>query len=111
EISDTEILELIHSALGRMTVDRQIFPVWKDSQMGCVRHNDHRISSLLCDPQDGFVQNLEEISDTEILELIHSALGRMTVDRQIFPVWKDSQMGCVRHNDHRISSLLCDPQD
>uniref|UniRef100_A0A3B4ZBY5 Glutamate receptor n=1 Tax=Stegastes partitus TaxID=144197 RepID=A0A3B4ZBY5_9TELE len=58
EISDTEILELTHSALGRMTVIRQIFPLWKDSSTRCMRQN-HRISSLLCDPQEGYLQNLE----------------------------------------------------
>ena len=58
EISDTEILELTHSALGRMTVIRQIFPLWRDSSTRCMRHN-HRISSLLCDPQEGYLQNLE----------------------------------------------------
>ncbi|TTN67643.1 Glutamate receptor ionotropic, delta-1 [Bagarius yarrelli] len=34
----------------------------------------------------------EEISDAEIMELAHSALGRMTVIRQIFPLWKDSSV-------------------
>ncbi|XP_061565198.1 LOW QUALITY PROTEIN: glutamate receptor ionotropic, delta-1 [Cololabis saira] len=58
EISDSEILELTHSALGRMTVIRQIFPMWKDSSTRCIRQN-HRISSLLCDPQEGYLQNLE----------------------------------------------------
>lgn len=58
EISDTEILELTHSALGRMTVIRQIFPLWRDSSSRCIRQN-HRISSLLCDPQEGYLQNLE----------------------------------------------------
>ncbi|KAF3853052.1 hypothetical protein F7725_013740 [Dissostichus mawsoni] len=58
EISDTEILELTHSALGRMTVIRQIFPLWRDSSTRCMRRN-HRISSLLCDPQEGYMQNLE----------------------------------------------------
>ena len=58
EISDSEILELTHSALGRMTVIRQIFPLWRDSSSRCMRHN-HRISSLLCDPQEGYLQNLE----------------------------------------------------
>lgn len=61
EISDTDILELTHSALGRMTVIRQIFPLWKDSQSRCMRQN-HRISSLLCDPQEGYLQNLEVLT-------------------------------------------------
>ncbi|MEQ2225369.1 hypothetical protein ILYODFUR_016754 [Ilyodon furcidens] len=41
-----------------MTVIRQIFPLWKDSSTRCMRQN-HRISSLLCDPQEGYLQNLE----------------------------------------------------
>ena len=57
-MSDTEILERVHSALGRMTVIRQIFPMWKDTNVRCVRNN-HRISSLLCDPQEGYLQSLE----------------------------------------------------
>ncbi|KAK3528711.1 hypothetical protein QTP70_009944 [Hemibagrus guttatus] len=61
EISDTEIMELAHSALGRMTVIRQIFPLWRDSGVNCMR-NSHRISSLLCDPQEGYLQSLEVTS-------------------------------------------------
>nr|KAF6277369.1 glutamate ionotropic receptor delta type subunit 1 [Myotis myotis] len=57
EISDPEILDLVHSALGRMTVVRQIFPAAKDNQK-CTRNN-HRISSLLCDPQEGYLQMLQ----------------------------------------------------
>ncbi|ELK09472.1 Glutamate receptor delta-1 subunit [Pteropus alecto] len=57
EISDPEILDLVHSALGRMTVVRQIFPSAKDNQK-CMRNN-HRISSLLCDPQEGYLQMLQ----------------------------------------------------
>lgn len=57
EISDPEILDLVHSALGRMTVVRQIFPAAKDDQR-CTRNN-HRISSLLCDPQEGYLQTLQ----------------------------------------------------
>lgn len=58
EVSDAEIMELVHSALGRMTVIRQIFPMWRDTNVRCMRNN-HRISSLLCDPQDGYLQSLE----------------------------------------------------
>ncbi|ELW65975.1 Glutamate receptor delta-1 subunit [Tupaia chinensis] len=58
EISDPEILDLVHSALGRMTVVRQIFPSAKDNQK-CMRNN-HRISSLLCDPQEGYLQMLQD---------------------------------------------------
>lgn len=64
EISDTEILELTHSALGRMMVIRQIFPMWRDSSSRCIRYN-HKISSLLCDPQEGYLQNLEVKSPAE----------------------------------------------
>jgi len=41
-----------------MTVVRQIFPLWRDSSVSCMRNN-HRISSLLCDPQEGYLQSLE----------------------------------------------------
>lgn len=58
EISDNEILELVHSALGRMTVIRQIFPLSKENHQRCLRNN-HRISSLLCDPQEGYLQMLQ----------------------------------------------------
>ncbi|KAK1793437.1 hypothetical protein P4O66_011426 [Electrophorus voltai] len=58
EVSDTEIMELVHSSLGRMTVIRQIFPLWRDTNIRCMRNN-HRISSLLCDPQEGYLQSLE----------------------------------------------------
>lgn len=40
-----------------MTVVRQIFPSAKDNQK-CMRNN-HRISSLLCDPQEGYLQMLQ----------------------------------------------------
>lgn len=36
---------------------RQIFPSAKDNQK-CMRNN-HRISSLLCDPQEGYLQMLQ----------------------------------------------------
>lgn len=58
EITDNEILELVHSALGRMTVIRQIFPLSRDNNQRCMRNN-HRISSLLCDPQEGYLQMLQ----------------------------------------------------
>ncbi|XP_019902615.2 glutamate receptor ionotropic, delta-1 isoform X2 [Esox lucius] len=58
EVSDTEIMELVHSSLGRMTIIRQIFPLWRDTNIRCMRNN-HRISSLLCDPQEGYLQSLE----------------------------------------------------
>lgn len=51
-------MELIHSSLGRMTIIRQIFPLWRDTNVRCMRNN-HRISSLLCDPQEGYLQSLE----------------------------------------------------
>ncbi|TRY96316.1 hypothetical protein DNTS_011819 [Danionella cerebrum] len=58
EVSDMEIMELVHSTLGRMTVIRQIFPLWRDTNIRCMRNN-HRISTLLCDPQEGYLQSLE----------------------------------------------------
>ncbi|KAI4812215.1 hypothetical protein KUCAC02_023621, partial [Chaenocephalus aceratus] len=58
EVSDADIMELVHSSLGRMTIIRQVFPLWKDTNVRCMRNN-HRISSLLCDPQEGYLQSLE----------------------------------------------------
>jgi hypothetical protein len=69
-------MELVHSSLGRMTVIRQIFPLWRDTNIRCMRNN-HRISSLLCDPQEGYLQSLE-VSVTGIILL-------MTVSHTIYP--------------------------
>lgn len=68
-------MELVHSSLGRMTIIRQIFPLWRDTNVRCMRNN-HRISSLLCDPQEGYLQSLEvkytEICTFEALQDCHS---------------------------------------
>ncbi|XP_029383495.1 glutamate receptor ionotropic, delta-1-like [Echeneis naucrates] len=94
EISDTEILELTHSALGRMTVIRQIFPLWKDSNTRCMRHN-HRISSLLCDPQEGYLQNLE-VSNLYLYDsvlMLANAFYRKLEDRK----WHSmASLNCIR---------------
>ncbi|XP_018522103.1 LOW QUALITY PROTEIN: glutamate receptor ionotropic, delta-1 [Lates calcarifer] len=94
EISDTEILELTHSALGRMTVIRQIFPLWKDSSTRCMRHN-HRISSLLCDPQEGYLQNLE-VSNLYLYDsvlMLANAFYRKLEDRK----WHSmASLNCIR---------------
>ncbi|XP_057682965.1 glutamate receptor ionotropic, delta-1-like isoform X1 [Corythoichthys intestinalis] len=94
EISDTEILELTHSALGRMTVVRQIFPLWKDSGARCVRHN-HRISSLLCDPQEGYLHNLE-VSNLYLYDsvlMLANAFYRKLEDRK----WHSmASLNCIR---------------
>ncbi|XP_058476296.1 glutamate receptor ionotropic, delta-1-like isoform X3 [Solea solea] len=94
EISDTEILELTHSALGRMTVIRQIFPVWRDSSSRCVRHN-HRISSLLCDPQEGYLHNLE-VSSLYLYDsvlMLANAFYRKLEDRK----WHSmASLNCIR---------------
>lgn len=58
EVSDADIMELVHSSLGRMTIIRQVFPLLRDTNVRCMRNN-HRISSLLCDPQEGYLQSLE----------------------------------------------------
>uniref|UniRef100_A0A672JLA2 Glutamate receptor n=1 Tax=Salarias fasciatus TaxID=181472 RepID=A0A672JLA2_SALFA len=58
EVSDADMMELIYGSLGRMTIIRQIFPLWRDTNVRCMRNN-HRISSLLCDPQEGYLQSLE----------------------------------------------------
>ncbi|XP_038591160.1 glutamate receptor ionotropic, delta-1-like isoform X2 [Micropterus salmoides] len=94
EISDTEILELTHSALGRMTVIRQIFPMWRDSSSRCMRHN-HRISSLLCDPQEGYLQNLE-VSNLYLYDsvlMLANAFYRKLEDRK----WHSmASLNCIR---------------
>ncbi|XP_069016026.1 glutamate receptor ionotropic, delta-1-like isoform X3 [Embiotoca jacksoni] len=94
EISDTEILELTHSALGRMTVIRQIFPMWKDSSSRCMRQN-HRISSLLCDPQEGYLQNLE-VSNLYLYDsvlMLANAFYRKLEDRK----WHSmASLNCIR---------------
>lgn len=94
EISDTEILELTHSALGRMTVIRQIFPLWRDSHSRCVRQN-HRISSLLCDPQEGYLQNLE-VSNLYLYDsvlMLANAFYRKLEDRK----WHSmASLNCIR---------------
>uniref|UniRef100_A0A3P8UFF1 Glutamate receptor ionotropic, delta-2 n=1 Tax=Cynoglossus semilaevis TaxID=244447 RepID=A0A3P8UFF1_CYNSE len=94
EISDTEILELTHSALGRMTVIRQIFPLWRDSSSRCIRQN-HRISSLLCDPQEGYLQNLE-VSNLYLYDsvlMLANAFYRKLEDRK----WHSmASLNCIR---------------
>lgn len=65
EVSDADIMELVHSSLGRMTIIRQIFPLWRDTNVRCMRNN-HRISSLLCDPQEGYLQSLEVKAGEEV---------------------------------------------
>lgn len=65
EVSDADIMELVHSSLGRMTIIRQIFPLWRDTNVRCMRNN-HRISSLLCDPQEGYLQSLEVKAREEV---------------------------------------------
>ncbi|XP_061083986.1 glutamate receptor ionotropic, delta-1 isoform X2 [Conger conger] len=94
EVSDAEILELAHSALGRMTVIRQIFPLWKDSNVRCMRNN-HRIASLLCDPQDGYLQSLE-VSNLYLYDsvlMLANAFYRKLEDRK----WHSmASLNCMR---------------
>uniref|UniRef100_A0A8C4S8D5 Glutamate receptor n=1 Tax=Erpetoichthys calabaricus TaxID=27687 RepID=A0A8C4S8D5_ERPCA len=94
EISDAEILELVHSALGRMTVIRQIFPMWKDSNIRCMRNN-HRISSLLCDPQEGYLQSLQ-VSNLYLYDsvlMLANAFHRKLEDRK----WHSmASLNCMR---------------
>ncbi|XP_036402753.1 glutamate receptor ionotropic, delta-1 [Megalops cyprinoides] len=94
EISDAEILELAHSALGRMTVIRQIFPLWRDTNVRCVRNN-HRISSLLCDPQEGYLQSLE-VSNLYLYDsvlMLANAFYRKLEDRK----WHSmASLNCMR---------------
>ncbi|KAM9716153.1 LOW QUALITY PROTEIN: glutamate receptor ionotropic, delta-1-like [Menidia menidia] len=94
EISDSEVLELTHSALGRVTVIRQSFPAWRDGGPRCVRRN-HRISSLLCDPQEGYLQNLE-VSNLYLYDsvlMLANAFYRKLEDRK----WHSmASLNCIR---------------
>ncbi|XP_077062023.1 glutamate receptor ionotropic, delta-1 isoform X1 [Siphateles boraxobius] len=94
EISDAEIMELAHSSLGRMTVVRQIFPLWRDSSVSCMRNN-HRISSLLCDPQEGYLQSLE-VSNLYLYDsvlMLANAFYRKLEDRK----WHSmASLNCIR---------------
>ncbi|KAM8889274.1 glutamate receptor ionotropic, delta-1-like isoform 2-T2 [Synchiropus picturatus] len=94
EINDSEILELTHGALGRMTVIRQMFPLWRDGTGRCVRQN-HRVSSLLCDPQEGYLQNLE-VSNLYLYDsvlMLANAFYRKLEDRK----WHSmASLNCIR---------------
>uniref|UniRef100_A0A4W4FHE8 Glutamate receptor n=1 Tax=Electrophorus electricus TaxID=8005 RepID=A0A4W4FHE8_ELEEL len=94
EVSDTEIMELVHSSLGRMTVIRQIFPLWRDTNIRCMRNN-HRISSLLCDPQEGYLQSLE-VSSLYLYDsvlMLANAFYRKLEDRK----WHSmASLNCMR---------------
>uniref|UniRef100_A0A671L7W0 Glutamate receptor n=1 Tax=Sinocyclocheilus anshuiensis TaxID=1608454 RepID=A0A671L7W0_9TELE len=94
EVSDTEIMELVHSALGQMTVIRQIFPLWRDTNIRCMRNN-HRISSLLCDPQEGYLQSLE-VSSLYLYDsvlMLANAFYRKLEDRK----WHSmASLNCMR---------------
>ncbi|XP_032805399.1 glutamate receptor ionotropic, delta-1-like isoform X2 [Petromyzon marinus] len=52
----------------------------------------------------------EEINDAEIQELASTAIGRLTVIRQSFPVARNASQRCIRNN-HRISESLCGTGD
>ncbi|XP_058666517.1 glutamate receptor ionotropic, delta-1 isoform X3 [Ammospiza caudacuta] len=94
EITDNEILELVHSALGRMTVIRQIFPLARDNNQRCMRNN-HRISSLLCDPQEGYLQMLQ-VSNLYLYDsvlMLANAFHRKLEDRK----WHSmASLNCMR---------------
>lgn len=94
EISDAEIVELVHSALGRMTVIRQIFPSTRDNSLRCMRNN-HRISSLLCDPQEGYLQMLQ-VSNLYLYDsvlMLANAFHRKLEDRK----WHSmASLNCMR---------------
>ncbi|TWW78287.1 Glutamate receptor ionotropic, delta-1 [Takifugu flavidus] len=87
-------MELIHSSLGRMTIIRQIFPLWRDTNVRCMRNN-HRISSLLCDPQEGYLQSLE-VSNLYLYDsvlMLANAFYRKLEDRK----WHSmASLNCMR---------------
>ncbi|XP_005474351.1 glutamate receptor ionotropic, delta-1 isoform X1 [Oreochromis niloticus] len=94
EVSDADIMELVHSSLGRMTIIRQIFPLWRDTNVRCMRNN-HRISSLLCDPQEGYLQSLE-VSNLYLYDsvlMLANAFYRKLEDRK----WHSmASLNCMR---------------
>ncbi|XP_061546405.1 glutamate receptor ionotropic, delta-1 isoform X3 [Phycodurus eques] len=94
EVSDADIMELVHSSLGRMTLIRQVFPLWKDTNVRCMRNN-HRISSLLCDPQEGYLQSLE-VSNLYLYDsvlMLANAFYRKLEDRK----WHSmASLNCMR---------------
>ncbi|XP_047459706.1 glutamate receptor ionotropic, delta-1 isoform X1 [Mugil cephalus] len=94
EVSDADILELVYGALGRMTIIRQIFPLWRDTNVRCMRNN-HRISSLLCDPQEGYLQSLE-VSNLYLYDsvlMLANAFYRKLEDRK----WHSmASLNCMR---------------
>ncbi|ROL03950.1 Glutamate receptor ionotropic, delta-1 [Anabarilius grahami] len=77
-----------------MTVVRQIFPLWRDSSVSCMRNN-HRISSLLCDPQEGYLQSLE-VSNLYLYDsvlMLANAFYRKLEDRK----WHSmASLNCIR---------------
>ncbi|MEQ2276627.1 Glutamate receptor ionotropic, delta-1 [Xenotaenia resolanae] len=87
-------MELIHSSLGRMTIIRQVFPLWRDTNVRCMRNN-HRISSLLCDPQEGYLQSLE-VSNLYLYDsvlMLANAFYRKLEDRK----WHSmASLNCMR---------------
>ncbi|XP_028459066.1 glutamate receptor ionotropic, delta-1 [Perca flavescens] len=94
EVSDADIMELVHSSLGRMTIIRQVFPLWRDTNVRCMRNN-HRISSLLCDPQEGYLQSLE-VSNLYLYDsvlMLANAFYRKLEDRK----WHSmASLNCMR---------------
>ncbi|XP_026209766.1 glutamate receptor ionotropic, delta-1 [Anabas testudineus] len=94
EVSDADIMELVHSSLGRMTIIRQSFPLWRDTNVRCMRNN-HRISSLLCDPQEGYLQSLE-VSNLYLYDsvlMLANAFYRKLEDRK----WHSmASLNCMR---------------
>ncbi|XP_063289648.1 glutamate receptor ionotropic, delta-1 isoform X2 [Pelobates fuscus] len=94
EISDAEIVELVHSSLGRITVIRQIFPSLKDNNIRCMRNN-HRIPSLPCDPQEGYLQMLQ-VSNLYLYDsvlMLANAFHRKLEDRK----WHSmASLNCMR---------------
>ncbi|XP_063814885.1 glutamate receptor ionotropic, delta-1 isoform X1 [Pseudophryne corroboree] len=94
EINDAEIVELVHSALGRITVIRQIFPSLKDSNIRCVSNN-HRVASLPCDPQEGYLQMLQ-VSNLYLYDsvmMLANAFHRKLEDRK----WHSmASLNCMR---------------
>ncbi|XP_062861752.1 glutamate receptor ionotropic, delta-1-like [Trichomycterus rosablanca] len=94
EVSDADIMDLVHTSLGRLTVIRQIFSGWKNSVSHC-RRNNQRAKSLLCQPQEEYLHNLQ-VSSLYLYDsvlMLANAFYRKLEDRK----WHSmASLSCMR---------------
>ncbi|KAK3538010.1 hypothetical protein QTP70_027330 [Hemibagrus guttatus] len=94
EVSDADIMDLVHTSLGRLTVIRQIFPEWRNNNAQCRRKNQ-RVKSLLCEPQEEYLHSLE-VSSLYLYDsvlMLANAFYRKLEDRK----WHSmASLSCMR---------------